>query len=575
MKNRFFFLFLSFVFSCYAQQGNNDVIDNFSQLSYEEMIDSFYNASELKRKESFLKSILHRAKKEKDTSHIQVAYYLYSNIYNEQQKDKAIIYLDSVISLAVKTPNKNFPAIAFLDKGSILHEQRNFKAAINSFLKAHEYAELYYNELLFYSSNYHIAKLKDRIGFHDEALKIHRENLKYVKENIDIIGEYSHLNSIFALAFTHKNKRNLDSASYYNKLGLKLSEKYNIKGVIPFFNVNEGVILYLKNDYSLAKEYIEKSRNYFLEKDDLPNLSEVYFYLGKIAYDQNKKNKAIQYFKKVDTIFNKLNDLFPELRENYILLSKYYKANNDLKQQLFYTEKLNEIDSILNNNHIYISDYLKNEYDIPKIVSEKEELINSLKKTNASKTTYIYITVIIICLLIIFFYRRQKKFKRRFEELVQNTKDKHTLEVNTKINKEPKKKIKLDVPKDLANTILIGLNNFEENKGFLDANMKLSNLAELLGTNTNYLSKTINYYKGKNINLYLNDLRVDYAIHKIQEDSKFRNYTIRAIAKDVGFKSSETFSKTFYKKTGIYPSYFIKQLENNTLKLKTKRDIKS
>ena len=107
------------------------------------------------------------------------------------------------------------------------------------------------------------------------------------------------------------------------------------------------------------------------------------------------------------------------------------------------------------------------------------------------------------------------------------------------------------------------MKEFENKKGFLDAKIKLSNLAKLLETNTNYLSKTINHFKGKNINVYLNDLRVDYAINKIQEDSKFRNYTIKAIAKDVGFKSPETFSKTFYKKTGIYPSYFIKQLEKS------------
>ena len=39
-----------------------------------------------------------------------------------------------------------------------------------------------------------------------------------------------------------------------------------------------------------------------------------------------------------------------------------------------------------------------------------------------------------------------------------------------------------------------------------------------------------------------------------------------AIAQEVGFNNSESFSKAFYKKTGIYPSYFIKQLEKENKK---------
>ena len=37
--------------------------------------------------------------------------------------------------------------------------------------------------------------------------------------------------------------------------------------------------------------------------------------------------------------------------------------------------------------------------------------------------------------------------------------------------------------------------------------------------------------------------------------------TIKAIANEMGFNTTEAFSKSFYKSTGIYPSFFIKQLE--------------
>ena len=37
---------------------------------------------------------------------------------------------------------------------------------------------------------------------------------------------------------------------------------------------------------------------------------------------------------------------------------------------------------------------------------------------------------------------------------------------------------------------------------------------------------------------------------------------IKATAKESGFKSAESFSKSFYKVYGIYPSFYLKQLES-------------
>ncbi|HLV70233.1 MAG TPA: helix-turn-helix domain-containing protein, partial [Xanthomarina sp.] len=80
-------------------------------------------------------------------------------------------------------------------------------------------------------------------------------------------------------------------------------------------------------------------------------------------------------------------------------------------------------------------------------------------------------------------------------------------------------------------------------------------------TNSTYLSKIINTYKGKSINNYITDLRVDYIINELNQNHILRKMTIKAIALEIGFNNPESFSKAFYKKTGIKPSYFIKQIE--------------
>jgi len=72
----------------------------------------------------------------------------------------------------------------------------------------------------------------------------------------------------------------------------------------------------------------------------------------------------------------------------------------------------------------------------------------------------------------------------------------------------------------------------------------------------------INIYKEKTFRNYVNDLRIDYAVKKIKSEGVFRNYTIKAIADEVGFSNSESYAKAFYKRTGIHTSYFIKKVKN-------------
>ena len=73
-------------------------------------------------------------------------------------------------------------------------------------------------------------------------------------------------------------------------------------------------------------------------------------------------------------------------------------------------------------------------------------------------------------------------------------------------------------------------------------------------------SKVINKYREISFANYLKELRINYCLEILKVDSKLRSYTIKAISKEMGFNNSESFSKAFFKKTGIKPSYYIKQL---------------
>jgi len=89
-------------------------------------------------------------------------------------------------------------------------------------------------------------------------------------------------------------------------------------------------------------------------------------------------------------------------------------------------------------------------------------------------------------------------------------------------------------------------------------------LSERFNTNTAYLSSIINTYKEKSFKTYLMDLRLETVVKKLKNEKRFRAYKIASIADEMGFKNVNTFTKVFRKKTGITPSYFIKQLNNQS-----------
>ena len=119
-----------------------------------------------------------------------------------------------------------------------------------------------------------------------------------------------------------------------------------------------------------------------------------------------------------------------------------------------------------------------------------------------------------------------------------------------------------NISDEVRDHVLAKLQQFEESHGYLKSKINAKDLAKSLGSNSSYLSIVVNTYKQKSFSQYINDLRIDYVVERLQTDTKFRKYTIKAIAQEIGFNTAEAFAKTFYKNTGIYPSYFIKRLES-------------
>ena len=199
------------------------------------------------------------------------------------------------------------------------------------------------------------------------------------------------------------------------------------------------------------------------------------------------------------------------------------------------------------------------EIDSLALLQQKEELISTLiEKQEAFELKYFILIGIVLFLVILFevlcfFNKRGDKRLEKIVSLLEKTKQEHIG------SDEKDTSSKLNIDPAIVHTILENLKAFENERGFLNSKITLHEFSKKLQTNTKYLSRVINTYKLKSFRNYINDLRVQYSIEKLEKNTSYRNYTMHAMAEEAGFSNRESFSKAFRKKTGETVSDFLKQ----------------
>ena len=97
----------------------------------------------------------------------------------------------------------------------------------------------------------------------------------------------------------------------------------------------------------------------------------------------------------------------------------------------------------------------------------------------------------------------------------------------------------------------------KEERLFLDANLSLQKIAQLLKVSTVKVSQTLNEYRNTNFNDFINAYRITAAKQMIETQSDF---TFEAIAMDCGFNSKSTFNRAFKKQTSTTPKEYINKI---------------
>lgn len=563
------FLYL-IVLSCNLCHAKNITLDTLARNDYNKLKIKFFNYydnEKVSESKLIAKYYLQKAKREKNDKEIVEGYIL--NHYDEDFVT-SLNYIDSIDLFAKKLKGNIYPARIYLLKGNVYYKFDHLKQALDYYILGLKKSREQKNEKLIIYSNINIAYLNSYIGKNVEAAKVFRH---YLYNNVN--SSISDLNQMrVSLAYCYLQINKLDSAQVLINQGIAStsSNKYyysQYQYLLGNYNIKQ-------KKYSTAIKNLSFAKSYFSSIHD-SNLMYVLYSSGK-AYDGlRNQDKAVQNFTALDSLVQKTDNTFPELKEVYTYLSNYFKGKNNKEKQLYYMERFLKVNKKLDDQFRYLSTEVTRQYDNPKLLKEKEDLEQEIKRRKWLIYSIACIMFLFLIISIFLYYKSkktEKKYRKTAHKLVYIMKQRNKALDNGQEIKESSsefKNVKLEedellvknTPEDFAQAILRELENFENKEMFLKKELTLSNLSKILNTNTAYLSEVINIYKGKNLTAYLNDLRINYVLDKLLTEKKFRSYKLNAIAEELGYNNVQAFSSAFKKKTGTTPAAYIKEIEDN------------
>lgn len=495
--------------------------------------------------------------------------------------DSAYYFYDKAIIKAYDVKNELLVLQSKMKKAGFLYQHYDF----NNSLIIYNEALLLANKLNLKdykkSININIARLKYETGNYDEALKVFKENYD---NNIPASGKAT---LDFYIALTYQKLNQPDSSLVYINKGLLYSKKYNDKELEIYFLNELGSYYISKNKFDDALSKLNEAKTLAQEINSYGKKEFVMFSIAKLNTAKGDIRKSIDILHSILNDNNKQKTAPEELSDYYKLLAENYKKIDSLERSNFYYEKYFQQENKKTDKKFNTIQDLHS-LDLKKVNSEKESYLKQ-------RVYLLIVVIILLCLLtaFIFIYRKKSRVNdERFTSLMnkieqyeqqnlisksQNATDdiqKREGIINNSLVDEDEADEGMDEVEEINSDsqyiikdekiteILEKLEKLEKKKYYLRQDFTLHSAAKRLKTNTAYLSKIVNNELGKTFSTYLNELRINYIILELKNNSKLRAYSVNSIAEEIGYKSADSFTKYFKIATGLTPSVYIKKIND-------------
>lgn len=496
----------------------------------------------------------------------------------------------------------------------VLEQQDKSREALRLYYQALELAKK--NNLVDAIRNVEISieTLKVKLGKSKDGLDVLRKDYESKVATEDSNLRFTRKTLIEA----YIKSENYEEASALIKVGIDDAERFEDCEFIYYMNMLKSNIHILKNELSHAYDDCKQALNCAIQLNNQGFINEIKFREAEIAFLKKDFGKTIENLEFIhNSVTNKSTE---QLTRYYKLSADTYKrvGSSDLSSD-YYAKYITEKEKLSETRFANLETLYT--LNLKERVSEYEDELqqaNTKNETvNLSKRYWIYLSLGllgVILIIIVFFKNKSSNEQKKFTTLIKKIDDYEKWKTNEKLNvsqdQDNDKTIMYDVPCELdeeevqigevleddyldqeaddvitnednhitdedddksdgnyiideekVEEILMKIQRLEDKLYFLRQDCTLHSMAKKLKTNTSYLSKIINTHLDKSFSLYINELRINYAILELKHNKRLRAYSVKGIAQEMGYKNADAFSRYFRAATGISPSVYIKKIK--------------
>lgn len=397
---------------------------------------------------------------------------------------------------------------------------------------------------------------------------------------------------VIRLAKQHDNPERVLIASY-NALGITAAHQKKYEESLVYAQKvdsfatalarNDMKIIALNNiadSYTKLKKY-EKAKKSATEalalinkEESIESKANSYLHLGVAHVGLKEPQKAIDNLLLVKKIATTNNFLRLQMYANEYL-AKAYEFKGELQKSIDaykqYEEVKDEYLNSLSEGKRIIAERDLEEQEI-QFAEEKHILVTRNKKT-------LFFGGLLILVIVLgvwgYFHKRKITLKKESESLAQ---DKELLENENKSLRDKLSEIRIQKQPpvtNLSNTSIKYQNSslstedrnlyaerilkyMEDEKPYLNEDLKQSDFAAALELNIPQVSEILNACFQKNFNNFLNLYRIN-EVKELMKNPIYEEYKIVAIGYEAGFKSKTSFNRAFKNLVGVTPSEYRKK----------------
>ncbi|MBB4807388.1 AraC-like DNA-binding protein [Chryseobacterium defluvii] len=416
------------------------------------------------------------------------------------------------------------------------------------------------------------------LGLSDVSLKDFKTAISYAETIADTDKKlyllalcYENM-TIYYINKRFENKTSKDSVVYYLNKSLETAKQIrdNNKTIpkydqISFIDMRLG-IFYLEqanvkgNIDSAEKHLLEGLKIHENKEYNIPPDNKIMM-LNQVSWlymEKKEHKKSIDFAKRALELEKQFNDPYHRV-ESFEFLANSYLETGEKEKSKFYMEKY----TFLKDSLSY-ADKSNADTTMKEMVAEVSD---NHKKNTEKQLIFISIFVLIAATGIWILWRRKNRVThRKYEQMIEKLKNealKNSEETDK--NELPVSYNRNNIADETERKLLKKLEAFENSEKFLRKDLTISFLSNQWNTNPKYLSEIIKNNKAQNFSNYINTLRIDYIVHKLYNDPKYRQYKISYLAEECGYASRQVFVFAFKKINGVTPSYFIQNLKNESV----------